>query len=40
MLSLKSGQQVNDVIFRMILAGVITGRVSDEDGGLWQVFRW
>ena len=32
MLSLKSGQQVNDVIFRMILASVITGRVSDEDG--------
>jgi protocatechuate 3,4-dioxygenase beta subunit len=32
MLSLKSGQQVNDVIFRMILAAVITGRISDEDG--------
>lgn len=31
-LSLQSGQQVNDVIFRMILAAVITGRINDDDG--------
>jgi protocatechuate 3,4-dioxygenase beta subunit len=31
-LSLQPGQEVKDVIFRMILAAVITGRVNDEDG--------
>jgi Carboxypeptidase regulatory-like domain len=31
-LALQSGQHVNDVIFRMILAAVITGRINDDDG--------
>jgi len=31
-LALQAGQDVNDVIFRLTLAAVITGRVSDEDG--------
>ncbi len=31
-LALQAGQQVKHVVFRMILAAVITGKVSDEDG--------
>ena len=31
-LALQAGQEIKDVIFRMILAAVITGKVSDEDG--------
>ena len=31
-LSLHAGQEVKDVLFRMTLAGVITGRVNDADG--------
>ena len=31
-LALRAGQEVRDVLFRMTLASVITGRVSDEDG--------
>jgi protocatechuate 3,4-dioxygenase beta subunit len=31
-LSLKSGETVSDVLFRMTVAGVITGRVANEDG--------
>jgi hypothetical protein len=32
LLALQAGQEVKDVLFRMILASVITGRVNDEDG--------
>ncbi|MGZ4732378.1 MAG: carboxypeptidase regulatory-like domain-containing protein [Terriglobales bacterium] len=32
LLSLKSGEKVSDVLFRMIVSGVITGRVINEDG--------
>jgi len=32
MLFLQLGQQVNDVVFRMIRAAVITGRINDDDG--------
>jgi hypothetical protein len=31
-LALHPGQEVKDVLFRMTLSGVITGRVNDEDG--------
>ena len=31
-LALRAGEQVKDVLFRMTLAAVITGRVDDEDG--------
>ena len=31
-LSLKPGDRVGDVLFRMIVSGVITGRVTNEDG--------
>ena len=31
-LSLKPGDKVGDVLFRMIVSGVITGRVTNEDG--------
>ena len=31
-LALHAGQEVKDVLFRMTLSGVITGRVNDEDG--------
>jgi hypothetical protein len=31
-LALRSGQEIKDVLFRMILAAVATGRVTDEDG--------
>ncbi|HKR83479.1 MAG TPA: carboxypeptidase regulatory-like domain-containing protein [Terriglobales bacterium] len=31
-LALRSGEEVKDVLFRMTLAAVITGRVDDEDG--------
>ncbi|HVO62832.1 MAG TPA: carboxypeptidase regulatory-like domain-containing protein [Terriglobales bacterium] len=31
-LALQSGQRVEDVLFRMVLAAVITGRINDEDG--------
>jgi protocatechuate 3,4-dioxygenase beta subunit len=31
-LSLQPGQEINDALFRMVLAAVITGRISDEDG--------
>jgi Carboxypeptidase regulatory-like domain len=32
LLSLRAGQQIKDVLFRMIPAAVITGRITDEDG--------
>jgi hypothetical protein len=32
LLALQAGQEVKDVLFRMILASVITGHVNDEDG--------
>ena len=31
-LALRSGQEIKDVLFRMIPAAVVTGRVTDEDG--------
>jgi hypothetical protein len=31
-LALQAGQEVKDVLFRMTLAAVFTGRVNDEDG--------
>jgi hypothetical protein len=31
-LTLRPGQQVNDLVFRLIRAGVIAGRILDEDG--------
>jgi protocatechuate 3,4-dioxygenase beta subunit len=31
-LALQAGQEVKDILFRMTLAAVITGRVNDEDG--------
>jgi hypothetical protein len=31
-LALQAGQEVGDIVFRMTLASVITGRVNDEDG--------
>src|ERR1700682_1903697 len=31
-LALKPGQKINDALFRMTSAGVITGRVNNEDG--------
>jgi Carboxypeptidase regulatory-like domain len=31
-LSLRPGERVGDVLFRMIVPGVVTGRVTDEDG--------
>lgn len=31
-LALKSGQKISDVVFRMTVAAVITGRVNNEDG--------
>ncbi len=36
MLSLKAAEKVSDVIFRLKLAAVITGRVSNEDGEAMQ----
>jgi hypothetical protein len=32
LLSLKSGETVSDVLFRMTVSGVITGRVTNEEG--------
>jgi hypothetical protein len=31
-LTLRSGQEINDLVFRLIPAGVIAGRILDEDG--------
>jgi protocatechuate 3,4-dioxygenase beta subunit len=31
-LALQAGQEVGDIVFRMTLASVVTGRVNDEDG--------
>jgi hypothetical protein len=31
-LSLRPGEQVSDVVFRMMVSGVVTGRVTNEDG--------
>jgi hypothetical protein len=31
-LSLKPGERVSDVLFRMTVSGVVTGRVTDEEG--------
>ena len=31
-MSLKPGERVSDVLFRMIVSGVITGRVTSEEG--------
>jgi len=34
--SLRSGEKVSDVLFRLVTAAVITGRVSNEDGDSMQ----
>jgi 5-hydroxyisourate hydrolase-like protein (transthyretin family) len=38
-LALQPGQEVTDVLFRMTLAAVITGRVNDEDGEPMALIR-